>query len=310
MSVGAFAVCLTNLVSLRTMFAGAVDEATNVQFNFISLSRLFEYTSIPQEQPQELSTDPSLDWMSGGATLQIRDLVAGYGDDPRIVIKGVNLLINAHSKVGVVGTSGCGKSSLLLCILRILEPRSGTIEINGINTNTIGLKTLRRAIGLVAQDPILFSGTVRTNLDPFGESMDETLWAALGKVELKTTVSKMGDGAGLVEEIKAGGDNLSLGQRQLLCVARMIVRRPKLLLLDEATSSIEPRTQEMVQNAIESEFPESTIVAIAHRLETIIKFDTIVVMDQGHIVEKGSAEELSSSKGSIFAQMLSAKKNW
>jgi len=248
-------------------------------------------------------------WLADGATVRIQDLTAGYADAPRDVLRGVNLSLEPRCKAGVVGTTGCGKSTLLLCLLRILEPRGGRIEINGLNTVDLGLTVLRRTLGLVSQDPLLFSGTVRMNLDPFREFADEQIWDALRQVQLEEEVQQMGE-EGLLSELKTGGENLSFGQRQLLSIARMVLRQPPLLLLDEATSAIDPRTQEMVQKAMHSQFTDSTLIAIAHRLETILDFDMVIVMDQGHIVEKGTVKELEAAKGGIFAKMLSAKRTW
>lgn len=246
-------------------------------------------------------------WLAQGASLNIRNLVAGYGKMPIDVLKGVDVTIERKTKVALAGTTGCGKSTLILCILRVLEPRAGTIMIEGVNTQDLGLYALRKSLGLVPQDPVIFTGTIRANLDPFQEYTDEQMWRALANVQLISHVKKLG--AGLESGVKAAGENLSFGQRQLLCIARMILRQPALLLLDEATSAIDPRTQEVVQQAIRSCFPDSTLVAVAHRLETVLDFDRVIVMEQGHVVEHGSVKELANTKGGLFAKMLNASKH-
>jgi len=247
-------------------------------------------------------------WLADGATLRLEDLTAGYAEIPRDVLRGVSLTVEARAKVGVVGTTGCGKSTLLLCLLRILEPRGGRIEISGVDAAGLGLRVLRQTVGLVSQEPTFFSGPLRANLDPFGEYTDEEVWGALRRVQLDEDVRELPEG--LLSELRPDAENLSFGQRQLMSIARMVLRQPPLLLLDEATSSIDPRTQEMVQKAMASHFAGSTLIAVAHRLETILGYDMIVVMDEGHVVERGTVEELSAVKESIFAKMRAAKQAW
>eukprot|EP00929_Paragymnodinium_shiwhaense_P053587 TRINITY_DN26835_c0_g2_i1.p1 TRINITY_DN26835_c0_g2~~TRINITY_DN26835_c0_g2_i1.p1 ORF type:complete len:1687 (+),score=385.59 TRINITY_DN26835_c0_g2_i1:83-5143(+) len=261
---------------------------------------------IAEEMCHGLSEDVQLTiesgWLQDGARIEIKDLVAGYADFPTDVLKGVNLVIDKKTKVAVCGTTGCGKSTLMQCLLRMLEPRGGSIKINGVDLQSVGLKTLRRTVGFVPQDAIVFSGTVRSNLDPFDEYKDERIWQALRSVQLESFVEK--SGAGLLMTVKADGENMSFGQRQLLCIARMILRQPSLLLLDEATSGIDPATQELVNNTIKEQFPSSTILAVAHRLETVLDFDVVVVMERGRVVETGSVQELADLKGGYFANLL------
>lgn len=247
------------------------------------------------------------DWLADGARIDIQDVRVGYGKGPDI-LQGVNFSVQPGQHAAVVGTTGCGKSTMLQVLLRLLEPRSGRVLFDYVNTQEIGLVALRNAIGFVPQDPVLFSGSVRFNLDPFGNYSEEMLWQALKAVSLQETVE--GFQEQLDYKIIDGGNNLSFGQRQLLCLARMVLRRPALLLLDEATSAIDPKTQEIVQQAVTSAFEGSTIIAIAHRLETILDFDLVVVFDKGQIVEKGAVKELATMKGGIFANMLAAKQKW
>jgi ABC-type multidrug transport system fused ATPase/permease subunit len=247
-------------------------------------------------------------WLARGAELVVEDLIAGYGDIPRNILTDINLTVEARTKAAIVGTTGCGKSTFMLCLLRILEPRKGKIILNGVNTQDIGITTLRLAIGMVAQDPVLMSSTVRDNLDPMSFYNDEELWSALRMVRMEEPIKELE--GGLRFNLTAEGSSLSYGQRQLLCMARTLVKQPPLLLLDEATSALDPYTQEIVQNAIESQFPQSTIVVIAHRLETIMNFDLIIVLNKGNLVEKGTVKDLASIQGGRFAGMLAAKRTW
>jgi len=257
---------------------------------------------------QELVLDLRSGWCAGGAKLELDNVKAGYADIPRDVLKGITLCFEPRSRVGIVGTTGCGKSSLLLVLLRILEPRAGRVLINNVDTSTLGLSTLRSALGLVPQDPLLFTGSLRHNLDPLGSYTDGRIWDALRCAHLQALVHALpGE---LDYQVTDEGSNLSFGQRQLFCLARMVLRQPSLLLLDEATSAIDPRTQENVQETISHAFPDSTLVAIAHRLETVLDFDQLVVLDQGEVAEKGSVKELQSRPDGKFRRMLSAKKVW
>merc|ERR1740121_3538748 len=245
-------------------------------------------------------------WLADGARVEVENLKAGYADIPRDVLKGISFNLEAKSKVGIVGTTGCGKSSLLLVLLRILEPRSGRVLLNGVDTRDVGLCTLRRTLGMVPQDPMLFAGTLRQNLDPLQQYTDGRISKALGLVQLSQFVE--GSSQGLDYVVTEEGNNLSFGQRQLICLARMVLRHPPLLLLDEATSAIDPNTQELIQNTISNTFTDSTLIAVAHRLETVLNFDHIVVMEQGDIVEQGSVKELASRKGGQLHKMLAAKR--
>jgi len=244
-------------------------------------------------------------WLAAGARVQLTDLVVGYSDYPNDVLRGLNFTIEAKSKTAIAGATGCGKSTMIQTFLRLLEPRAGKIEINDVDLQSIGLLTLRNSFGLVPQDPVLFSGTLRNNLDPFSVYCDAEVWHALVAVQLEEFVKK--GGVGLDYYIKADGDNISFGQKQLICIARQILRNPSLLLLDECTSAIDPHTQELVQETIRTCFPNATLVAIAHRLETIMDFDTVVVLDKGRVVEKGPIKELKDAKNGWFAKMLHAK---
>jgi len=234
-------------------------------------------------------------------------LVAGYGDMAQNVLNNISIDIQPCTKVGVVVTTGCGKSTLLLSILRILEPRGGEILLNGVDTSTLGLQCLRRTIGMVPQDPVLMQGSIRENLDPFDQFDDDTIWKGLDMVQMKAHISNLS--GGLDFPIQDGG-NLSYGQRQLLCLARMVTKQPSLILLDEATSALDPATQQHVQRTIENHFPDSTVIMIAHRLETIENFDKVVVMDRGEISQQGPVAQLQEAKGGMFAKMWAAKQTW
>ena len=222
---------------------------------------------------------------------------------------------------GFIGRTGAGKSSLTLALFRFLQVRSGSIHIDGLNIFDLKLHDLRSRLAIIPQDPVLFSGTIRSNLDPFGDYTDPELFDALARVHLipspsptgtqtPTTTSSVTPSTvgniflSLSSPIAAGGHNLSQGQRQLLALARAIVSRPKILVLDEATSAVDMATDALIQRSIREEFNNTTMLVIAHRLSTVVDFDKILVMDAGEAVEYGSAEDLMQIKGGIWKSLV------
>ncbi|VDO16698.1 unnamed protein product [Rodentolepis nana] len=211
----------------------------------------------------------------------------------------------ADSTIGIVGRTGSGKSSLVLALFRIIEPTGGEIRLDGINISEIGLHDIRGRITLIPQDPVLFSGTLRFNLDPFSNYTDEAIWEALSTANLRSFVDKTSS-EGLNMPISEGGGNLRLTIPELLliCLARALLRRSRILVLDEATAAVDPHTDRLIQQAVRTEFADSTVLTIAHRLNTILDYDRIMVLDAGQLVEIGSPSELASRPDSIFRGML------
>jgi ABC-type multidrug transport system fused ATPase/permease subunit len=253
---------------------------------------------------EDIKLEVQSNWLRDSAHVEVSDLVVGYADSPNVVLRGVNLTVKPRAKVAIAGTTGCGKSTFLSTVLRILEPRAGYIKLDGVDIQNIGLKTLRRNVGIVPQDPTIFSGTIRSNLDPFEEYTDQQIWDALKAVELAEFVSQL-PGTIYCPTMAEGG-YLSFGQRQLVCIGRMVLRKPPLLLLDEATSAIDPARQEKITKTIREQFADATIIAVAHRLETVLDFDEVIVMDRGQVAEHGTVKELSMKQDGIFAGMLAA----
>lgn len=243
-------------------------------------------------------------FLSDGVRVDVEGLFAGYGGGPD-VLRGVSMKIEKGKKVGIVGATGSGKSSLILCMLRLLEPRDGRILLNGVDHRELGLRLLRETLGLVPQDPVLFEGTVRHNIDVLNQYTDQEVINALHSCQLQA-FTKRTEGLGLDDYITGDGGNLSLGEKQLFCIARMVARQPALLLLDEATSAVDPRTEEAVQQTIFGAFSNSTIISIAHRLETVLDFDQICVLDCGRVAEFGSTKTLRATEDSKFSKMWKA----
>ncbi|KAL7026259.1 hypothetical protein ACKWTF_013819 [Chironomus riparius] len=273
--------------------------ATEVETNIIAVERVEEYAELPQEAPLK-TIDVDANWPYEGI-IEFKDFQVRYREGLELVLKGISFKCNSQEKIGIVGRTGAGKSSLTLSLFRIIEASGGKIVIDGIDISTIGLHCLRSKLTIIPQDPVLFSGSLRMNIDPFNSYSDDAVWTALEHSHLKTFASQLTDG--LNYKVSEGGDNLSVGQRQLICLARALLRKTRVLILDEATAAIDIETDELIQNTIRTEFKDCTILTIAHRLNTIMDSDRIIVLDQGKIVEFDSPNVLLSDKDSIFYSM-------
>ena len=238
----------------------------------------------------------SKSWPQG--SISFKEVLMHYRPE-HPVLNGLNLEILAGQKVGLVGRTGSGKSSLLSALLRITEISSGAILVDGVNVGEIDLKKLRESISLVPQEPILWSGSVAENLDPSGIASEETLMQALRKVHLDQKLPQ-----GLAMMVETRGNNFSLGQRQLLCIARCIARSSRIVLVDEATSCVDGETDALIQEAFQQEFKDCTMLVVAHRLQTVMNADVIAVLDAGRVVEAGNPSELAGDKSSHFAGLI------
>ncbi|CAG9578808.1 unnamed protein product [Danaus chrysippus] len=272
---------------------------SEVETNIVAVERIKEYAETKQEAPWTVPAGPGSTWPETGA-LQLERLSLGYrAEEP--ALKDLTCVVAPGDKLGIVGRTGAGKSTLTLGLFRIVEAMSGKIMIDGIDISTIGLHQLRSRITIIPQDPVLFAGTLRMNLDPFEVYSDEDIWRSLEHAHLKTFVQ--GLQAGLLHEISEGGENLSVGQRQLVCLARALLRKTPLLVLDEATAAVDLETDELIQKTIRSEFASCTVLTIAHRLNTIMDSTRVMVLDRGQLVEYAPPQQLLQDKNSIFYGM-------
>ncbi|KAI9641269.1 hypothetical protein NHQ30_010070 [Ciborinia camelliae] len=274
--------------------------------------RVIEYAEMPTETLD--GEEPPASWPTAGC-LEVKDLVVAYNHDLSPVLKGLNFNILRQTRVGIVGRTGSGKSTLTLALFRFLEAREGSIIIDGYDISKLKLQSLRRNLAIIPQDPVLFSGTLRSNLDADNEYDDTALFDALRRVHLidasipgiETPSSFSSQNQNIFHSLNSsiaeGGLNLSQGQRQLLCLARAIIRRPKILILDEATSSVDVQTDALIQKSIREEFADSTLLVIAHRLSTVGDFDKILVMHDGKVAEMGSPKELIEKKGMFWGMV-------
>jgi ABC-type multidrug transport system fused ATPase/permease subunit len=265
------------------------------------VERIKEYTEIQKEAEWEIpSRKPPPSWPEKGEVIFDRYKVR-YREGLDLVLRNVTCKIGAGEKIGIVGRTGAGKSSMTLGLFRIIEAAGGSITIDGQDISKLGLHDVRGRITIIPQDPVLFSGTLRMNLDPFNTHTDDDIWRVLELAHLKTFVK--GLATGLQHEISEGGDNLSVGQRQLVCLARALLRKTKILVLDEATAAVDLETDDLIQATIRKEFLDSTVITIAHRLNTIMDSTRVIVLDKGEITEYDSPGKLIANPNSIFHAM-------
>ncbi|EUC58392.1 ABC transporter protein YOR1 [Rhizoctonia solani AG-3 Rhs1AP] len=294
---------LSTLMSLVQVMGMMTRQSAEVENYMNSVERVLQYTSsgdIPQEKPYVLiDKAPRNTWPSHGA-IEFRDLVMSYRSGLPPVLRGVSLSVRGGEKIAVVGRTGAGKSSLMTALFRIVELTSGSILIDGLDISQMGLGALRSKIAIIPQEAGIFSGTIRSNMDPFSEHDDATLHDALRRSHL---LGQSTSSLTLDSPITVEGANLSVGQRSLLSLARALVKQSKILVLDEATASVDLETDSRIQMTIQTEFADRTLLCIAHRLRTIINYDRVVVMDQGQIVEVGTPVELFSNQSGIFRSM-------
>ncbi|KAI8512524.1 Multidrug resistance-associated protein 4 [Branchiostoma belcheri] len=288
-------------IVVTVFFQWTVRLSTEVETMMTSAERVLEYTRLDPEVEPETKVYPPAGWPQHGS-IALHNASFSYSKDGPEVLKELNETIAAQEKVGIVGRTGAGKSSLMHMLLRMAEIK-GAISIDGVDISTLGLSDLRSRISVIPQDPVLFSGSLRKNLDPFDQYTDSELWAALEQVQLKHVVGELS--MALEAELAECGTNFSVGQRQLVCLARALLRKTKILIIDEATANVDPRTDELIQRVIRSRFEHCTVLTIAHRLNTVIDSGRIMVIDDARIVEFGEPYRLLEAGDSgRFARLV------
>jgi ATP-binding cassette subfamily C (CFTR/MRP) protein 1 len=287
---------ITNLLTAVLRLASLAENSMN------AVERVGTYIELPSEAPPVIEDSrPPPGWPSSGI-IKFEDVVLRYRPELPPVLHGISFIINGSEKVGIVGRTGAGKSSMLNALFRIVELERGRILVDDCDTSKFGIWDLRKVLGIIPQAPVLFSGSIRFNLDPFGEHNDADLWEALERAHLKDVIRR--NALGLDAEVSEAGENFSVGQRQLLSLARALLRRAKILVLDEATAAVDVRTDALIQKTIREEFKSCTMLIIAHRLNTVIDCDRLLILSSGQIQEFDTPEHLLSNEEGAFSKMV------
>lgn len=298
-NAGNVGLAITQALTLSGAIQFGLKQLSEFENHMTSVERVVEYTDLKVENMHEGKTLTS-SWPEEGK-LEFRSLWMKYTKESPYVLEDLNFSITSKEKVGIVGQTGAGKSSLIAALF-LLNDIEGDIIIDDINTKEIKLQQLRSKISIIPQDPVLFSGSLRRNLDPFEQHPDSDLWNALEEVELKQTVKNLPNG--LEHKMSEGGTNFSVGQRQLLCLARAIVRKNQILVMDEVTANVDNKTDEFIQETIRRKFTDCTVLTIAHRLHTIIDYDKVLVMNEGRAVEFDHPFLLLQKKDGVFYRLV------
>ncbi|XP_017388603.1 multidrug resistance-associated protein 1 [Cebus imitator] len=304
LSAGLVGLSVSYSLQVTTYLNWLVRMSSEMETNIVAVERLKEYSETEKEAPWQIQeTAPPNSWPQVGQ-VEFRNYCLRYREDLDFVLRHINVTINGGEKVGIVGRTGAGKSSLTLGLFRINESAEGEIIIDDINIAKIGLHNLRFKITIIPQDPVLFSGSLRMNLDPFSQYSDEEVWMSLELAHLKDFVSALPDK--LDHECAEGGENLSVGQRQLVCLARALLRKTKILVLDEATAAVDLETDDLIQSTIRTQFEGCTVLTIAHRLNTIMDYTRVIVLDKGEIQEYGAPSDLLQQRGLFYSMAKDA----
>lgn len=284
---------MSNALQILVFLQWTVRMFGEMQEQITSVGIINHYAHVKQELKQP---DSKLLFTEG--EIEFKNVVLKYHEFGVQVLKKVSFLIKPREKIGIVGRTGSGKSTLLVSLLRIVELTEGEILIDGFNLRNLSLKELREQIAIIPQEPVLFVGTIRSNLDPFNKCLDQDIWDALKSVDLMDTIQNLDDK--LDSMVIENGKNFSLGQRQLFCIARAVLSKTKILVLDEATAAIDMQTDQLIQKALKLNFADLTVLTIAHRLNTIIECDKILVMEGGLVMEFDSPFNLLEQKSHFF----------
>ncbi|KAG0056402.1 hypothetical protein BGZ83_005117 [Gryganskiella cystojenkinii] len=297
--VGYFSIVLSQIGSLTIIMSRILSIICIIETSIVSVERVREYSMLTSEARDVIPDSKTPEAWPQTGELVFNDFSTRYRDGLDLVLKNVDVTIAGGSRVGVVGRTGAGKSSVTMALFRIIEAASGSISIDGVDISTLGLTELRSRLTIIPQDPFLFGDSIRTNLDPFGTHTDADIWSALESASLKSYVLNLADG--LSAMVENGGENMSLGQRQLMSLARaMLSKNTRILCLDEATAAIDVETDNAIQRALRREFKNCTVLTIAHRINTIMDSDKILVLDHGRVAEYDAPQTLLQNQESIF----------
>lgn len=291
-TAGNVGLAITQVFMLAGLVQWGVRQWNELENLMTSVERLLEYTEI---QPETTEGTEVKNWPSKGA-VKYKNVFLTYNNQ-EMVLKNLNFEVTSGQKIGVVGRTGAGKSSIIATLFRLYDVE-GTISIDGVNTKNLNLQFLRKRLAIIPQDPVLFSGTIRTNLDPFNEFNDDALWKAINLVGLKPLVES------LETTVNSTASNFSSGQKQLVCLARASLRKTKVIILDEATANMDHETDVMLNKTITDLFSDCTTFVIAHRLHSILLCDKVMVMERGEIQEFDDPNTLLQNQSGLFYKMV------
>ncbi|VAI82641.1 unnamed protein product [Triticum turgidum subsp. durum] len=301
-SPGFVGMALSYGLSLNIMFVASIQFQCNLGNQIISIERVNQYMDIQSEATEVAEENrPLPDWPQNG-NVEIRDLKIRYRIDLPLVLHGITCKFEGGDNIGIVGRTGSGKTTLIGALFRLVEPAEGKVIIDSVDITMIGLHDLRSRLGIIPQDPTLFQGTIRYNLDPLGQFSDEQIWEVLDKCQLLEAVREKEQG--LDSHVVQDGSNWSMGQRQLFCLGRALLRRCRILVLDEATASIDNATDAILQKTIRTEFKYSTVITVAHRIPTVMDCDMVLAMSDGKVVEYDKPTKLMETGGSLFRKLV------
>ncbi|XP_024116451.1 multidrug resistance-associated protein 7 [Oryzias melastigma] len=299
---GLVGLSLSYALSITTLLAGLISSFTQTEMQLVSVERTEEYSCSLQTEPQGHNAQLPPSWPERGM-VEFRDVVLAYRENLPNALDGVSLLVRPGEKIGIVGRTGSGKSTMFLALFRMVEINRGQILLDQLDVATVGLAQLRSRLAIIPQDPFLFSGTIRENLDPCGRHQDQQLLEVLDHCHLLAVVGRMG---GLQAEVGERGKRLSAGQRQLLCLARALLTQAKILCIDEATACVDQKTDTLLQQTIREKFQDKTVLTIAHRINTIMDCDRVLVMHAGKVKEFDTPAALRRSDDSVFHRLVGA----
>lgn len=295
---------LSYILSVTGLLNGLINTLTETEKEMVSVERTHQFTNIESENwngtlkaPQNWPTNP---------TIVFQNVCLNYQPEAPNALDNLSFRVESGEKIGIVGRTGSGKSSLFMALFRAFELNSGSISIDDVNIRLLDLTQLREKISIIPQDPFLFSGTLRENLDPYNKRSDLDIWSALEKCRLHEKITNLNKGLDL--EVEERGRNFSTGEKQLVCLARAILSQTKILCIDEATASVDFETDSFIQTTIRNEFKTTTVLTIAHRINTIFDYDKVIVMNNARIVEFDTVDKLMSNKSSTFYALVDSER--
>ena len=265
--------------------------SAELEMHMVSVERVLDYINIPQEAPLTLTGSK---FKVTHGDIEFRNVQLRYSPDLPLVLRDVSFRVSAGERLGIVGRTGAGKTALQTALLRLVEPSAGQITIDGVDIGSMGLHELRREISIIPQDPVLFRGPLRFSLDPFSSFRDEQLWQALGEVQMSDKIEQLDGQLGF--SVSKGGSNFSVGERQLLCLARAILKQSRILMLEEATSNVDSITDMRIQRVLSTKLRDCTLLTIAHRIDSIVDYDKILLMDNGQVVGYDTPQNLLENR--------------